>query len=67
MYADPMTLAQLLSLSALIGATIEYIEIIKRRAASRREAAIREEGADVGLHGLVRVFLADDEARVGPT
>jgi hypothetical protein len=57
--ADAPTLAQLLSLGALIGATIEYIEIVKRRTTARWRAAQGEETARVGLQGLVRVFLAD--------
>ena len=60
MQVDTHALAQLLSLSGLLGGTIEYAEIIKRRALSRRSAASREEGAEIGLHGLVRVFLADE-------
>ena len=54
-------LAQLLSLAGLIGGTIEYAEIIKRRGISRRADAFREESADLGLRGLVRVLLADSE------
>jgi hypothetical protein len=60
MQVDTHALAQLLSLSGLLGGTIEYAEIIKRRALRRRTVAARDEGADVGLHGLVRVFLADE-------
>ena len=54
-------LAQLLSLAGLIGGTIEYAEIIKRRGITRRANALREESADLGLRGLVRVLLADSE------
>lgn len=58
MPADAVTLAQLLALSALIGGTIEYAEIVRRRIQLRREQAASEETAVIGLHGLVRVFLA---------
>jgi len=54
-------LAQLLSLAALIGGTIEYAEIIKRRGVSRRADVLREESADLGLRGLVRVLLVEGE------
>lgn len=54
-------LAQLLSLAALIGGTIEYAEIIKRRGIARGADAAREESADLGLRGLVRVLLTDSE------
>jgi hypothetical protein len=52
-------LAEALGLSALIGATIEYIEILRRREQGRidREAAI------AGLRGLVRMFAADEVSR----
>jgi hypothetical protein len=59
MQADTHTLAQLLSLAALIGATIEYAEVIKRRVKRRAEARERAAFQDGGLNGLVRVFLAD--------
>jgi hypothetical protein len=59
MAADTHLLAQLLSLAALIGATIEYVEVIKRRVKRRAEARERAALQDVGLNGLVRVFLAD--------
>jgi hypothetical protein len=59
MAADTHTLAQLLSLAALIGATIEYAEVLKRRVKRRAEARERAALQDVGLNGLVRVFLAD--------
>jgi hypothetical protein len=59
MAADTHTLAQLLALAALIGATIEYMEVIKRRVKRRAEARERAALQDVGLKGLVRVLLAD--------
>lgn len=58
MPADTLTLAQLLILSALIGGTIEYAQIVRRRIRLRREQAASEVTADIGLRGLVRVFLA---------
>ena len=61
MHPTPHDLAQLLSLTALLGATIEYAEIIKRRGLVRRADALRTESADLGLRGLVRVFLADSD------
>jgi len=51
-----IVLAQLLTLVALIGATIEYAEIVRRRAVAKHERAA---AVDAGLHGLVRVMLAD--------
>lgn len=60
MQADARTLAELLSMAGLIGGTVEYVEIVKRRAVMRRLAALREENADIGLHGLVRVLLVDE-------
>lgn len=59
MDADTVTLARLLLMTALTAATIEYAEVIKRRFVRRadaREQALLEEH---GLHGLVRIFLAD--------
>jgi hypothetical protein len=54
-----LTLAQLLSMAALLGVTIEYMETLKRRVEARRAAAEREEQGDVGLRGLVRLLLVD--------
>ena len=59
MQGDSHLLGQLLATAGLIGATIEYAEILKRRGISRRAAAIREESADLGLQGLVRVLLVE--------
>jgi hypothetical protein len=53
-------LVQLLALAGLIGATIEYIEIVGRRANARRFAAERREFEASGLRGMVRVLLADN-------
>jgi hypothetical protein len=60
MQGDSHLLGQLLATAGLIGATIEYAEIIKRRGIIRRAAAMREESADLGLQGLVRVLLVED-------
>ncbi len=59
-------MAQWLTLVALIGATIEYIEVIKRRAARRRLSLERMTAETSGLRGLVRVFLADQEQPAQP-
>ena len=56
-----VTLAQLLSMAALIAATIEYCEIVRRRVATRALQAQRLETEEVGLRGLVRVLLTDPE------
>ena len=50
---------QLLALAGLIGATIEYIEIVGRRSVLRRVEAERLEFEASGLRGMVRVLLAD--------
>jgi hypothetical protein len=54
-------LAQALGLAALIGATIEYIEIVHRRALRR----IDREAAEAGLRGLVRLFAVNEAIPVG--
>ena len=59
MDADAVTLARLLSIAALVAATIEYAEIIRRRGLRRAEARERATREEIGLHGLVRVLLAD--------
>lgn len=59
MDAMDMLLAQLLSLTALLGATIEYCEIVKRRGLARALEQERLVAQASGLQGLVRVFLAD--------
>ncbi|MBA2632496.1 MAG: hypothetical protein H0U86_05790 [Chloroflexi bacterium] len=53
-------LAHLLSIAGLIGGTVEYCEIIQRRAASRRIDADRCAAEASGLRGLVRVFLVEE-------
>ena len=53
-------LAHLLALAGLIGGTVEYCEIIQRRAEQRRLDADRRAAEASGLRGLVRVFLAEE-------
>ena len=60
-HGDTYLLGQFLTFAALIAATIEYAEIIKRRGITRKADAVREESADLGLRGLVRVLLAEGE------
>ena len=53
-------LTELLSLAGLIGATIEYGEIIQRRARCRQLVEAEHRAArEAGLRGMVRVFLTD--------
>lgn len=59
MGTNDLLLAQLLSLVGLLGATIEYVEIIGRRAATRRVEADQRALEASALPGMVRVFLAD--------
>jgi hypothetical protein len=59
MQADTVFVAHFLSLVALMAATIEYCEMLQRRQGTRRYALLRQEAADSGLSGLVRVFIAD--------
>jgi hypothetical protein len=63
MDAHTLMLAKLLSMAALIAATTDYVEVIKRRVTRRADARERAVREDVGLHGLVRVFLADAGSR----
>lgn len=56
MGATNLFLAELLTLAGLIGGTIEYCEILKRRTGARNlERVCRASG----LEALVRVFLAE--------
>jgi hypothetical protein len=58
---DTVTLARLLAEAALIAATTEYAEVVRRlnrRAEARDHAVLSAHG----LQGLVRVFLADGQA-----
>jgi hypothetical protein len=63
MEPDVFYLARLVSLAALIGATIEYAEILRRRGMARALDRQRAEFEGEGLKGLVRVLLAE----AGPT
>lgn len=59
-------LVQLVTVAGLIGATIEYAEIIKRRAQLRLQAAERAWFEEDGLRGLVRVFEASEAPAMAP-
>ena len=59
MGTNDLLLVQLLSLAGLLGATIEYVEIIERRAAARRSEADQRALEASALPGMVRVLLAD--------
>lgn len=65
MEPDAVTLARLISIAALIGATIEYAEILRRRGAARLLARQRAELEREGLTGLVRVLLAEGGSTEG--
>ena len=56
---ETVMLARLLSTAALIAATTEYAEVIRRRLARRAAARERVVLERHGLDGLVRVLLAD--------
>ncbi|HET7520313.1 MAG TPA: hypothetical protein VFK61_02115 [Candidatus Limnocylindria bacterium] len=59
MQPDPHLVGQWISLVALMTATVEYCEILRRRQQRRAVEAARREAADTGLQGLVRVLIAD--------
>lgn len=52
-------LGQSLTLIALLAGTLEYAILIRHRQDARRLVRERETAADIGLHGLVRVLLAE--------
>jgi hypothetical protein len=54
-----LILAQLIAYAGLLGATIEYCELMKRRAQRRAADAERLAAQASGLQGLVRIFLAE--------
>lgn len=54
-----LMLAQLIAYAGLLGATIEYCELMKRRAQRRAADAERLAAQASGLQGLVRIFLAE--------
>ena len=60
MEPETLSLLRLLSLSGLIGGTIEYAELVRRRVVRRGTAAERAEFEEHGLHGLVRILLVAD-------
>jgi hypothetical protein len=51
--------AELLTLAALIAATIECCEVIRRRSVRRALAVDSRIVQEAGLHGIVRVLLVD--------
>jgi hypothetical protein len=57
MTPDSALLIRLLTMAALIAATTEYVQLIRRR---RRRAEVRDAATlhEHGLRGLVRVFLS---------
>ncbi|MEO8245523.1 MAG: hypothetical protein ABI622_00250 [Chloroflexota bacterium] len=57
---DSNLLAQLLAYAALLAATIEYCELVKRRAVQRTVRLEARMAQEAGLRGLVRLFLADE-------
>jgi hypothetical protein len=59
MDASLLNLSKLLSMAMLIAATIEYLEIVRRRSGWRSLARDRRMFAAEGLRALVRVFVAD--------
>jgi hypothetical protein len=63
---DALTLARLLALAALIAATTEYAEVIKRRVVRHAEARERAVLEERSLQGLVRVLLADGSPTEAP-
>lgn len=66
MTADTLMLARLLAMAALLAATTEYAEVIKRRVAGRVNARERSLLEQHGLHGLVRVLLAEAPSAADP-
>ena len=66
MTADTLMLARLLAMAALLAATTEYAEVIKRRVSDRVRARERSLLEQHGLHGLVRVFLAEAPPAADP-
>ena len=59
MDANSITLARLLAMAALTAGATQYAEMIRRRGLRRAEARERAMFEEHGLHGLVRVLLAD--------
>ena len=62
-----LDLAQLLSATALIAATCEYAEVVRRREGRRRAETDRLASEASGLRGVVRVFLSGSQPDIaGP-
>lgn len=59
MQPEQLLTAQFLAVVALMAATIEYCEVIRRRKLARWTAKIQAESEASGLIGLVRIFAAD--------
>jgi len=66
MDASPRTLAELLTQAGLIGATIEYAEIVRRRVVARGKLADQADMEESGLRGLVRVFAENETSEGQP-
>jgi hypothetical protein len=64
--AAQYVLPQLVAYAGLIGATIEYIEIVKRRGMRRQLELECLAAREAGLQGMVRVFLAGEEPAEPP-
>jgi len=56
-------LLQSLSYIALIAAALEYAILVRHRTERRAAAAHIAEAQEMGLRGLVRLFLVDDQQR----
>lgn len=66
MTADTLLLARLLSMAALLAATTEYAELIRRRVVQRAKAREHSALVEHSLRGLVRVFLAEPTSDTEP-
>jgi hypothetical protein len=62
---DPqhLLLAKLLAYADLMAATVIYSGVIRRRKVRRNDEAEARAVQDAGLRGLVRLYLADEQAR----
>ena len=56
---DVQVLARLLAMAALLGSTIEYAEIIKRRGVERRRQNDVDATQAAGARALMRIRLMD--------
>lgn len=66
MDASHQLLAELLTQACLIGATIEYAEIVRRRVVARGELAALADLQEAGLRGLVRIFVENETSEPPP-